>query len=155
MLFINHATDIKAEKDYLTQHLSRSDYTRDAPEIAGQWHGRAAELLELSGSLDQESYFRLCENINAATGETLTPRTKAERRVLYDFTFDVPKSVTLAYQLGGDERIGGAFDEPVAETMGEIEDAMEVRVRKNGSRDSRDSRSMVWADFRHRQRLAL
>ena len=105
MLFINHATDIKAEKDYLTQHLSRSDYTRDAPEIAGQWHGRAAELLELSGSLDQESYFRLCENINAATGETLTPRTKAERRVLYDFTFDVPKSVTLAYQLGGDERL--------------------------------------------------
>ncbi len=134
MLFINHTTDTKNAKDYFTEHLSRSDYyMRDAQEIAGEWHGRGAELLGLSGTVDKERYFRLCENINPETGEQLTPRIKAERRVLYDFTFDAPKSVTLAYELGGDERIMEEFREAVKETMGEMEDAMRVRVRKDGA----------------------
>ncbi len=57
-------------------------------------------MLGLTGQVDKESYFRLCENINPKTGEQLTPRVKTDRRVLYDFTFDAPKSVTLAYELG-------------------------------------------------------
>jgi conjugative relaxase-like TrwC/TraI family protein len=151
MLFINHATDTKAAKDYFTEHLSRSDYyMRDAQEIAGEWHGRGAELLGLSGQVDKENYFRLCENINPVTGEQLTPRVKADRRVLYDFTFDAPKSVTLAYELGQDERVMDAFRESVKETMGEMEDAMRVRVRKNGAREDRQTCNMVWGEFIHR-----
>jgi conjugative relaxase-like TrwC/TraI family protein len=150
MLFINPQSDTKAAKDYFTEHLSKSDYyMRDAQEVVGEWHGRGAEMLELSGQVDKESYFRLCENINPKTGEQLTPRTKAERRVLYDFTFDVPKSVTLAYELGGDDRIFGAFRESVAETMGEMEDAMRVRVRKAGAREDRQTFNMVWGEFIH------
>jgi conjugative relaxase-like TrwC/TraI family protein len=80
MLFINHTTDAKNAKDYFTEHLSRSDYyMRDAQEIAGEWHGRGAELLGLSGQVDKENYFRLCENIDPKTGDQLTPRTKADR----------------------------------------------------------------------------
>jgi len=151
MLFINHATDTKAAKDYFTEHLSKSDYyMRDSQEIAGEWHGRGAELLGLSGTVDKENYFRLCENINPMTGEQLTPRVKADRRVLYDFTFDAPKSVTLAYELGGDERVMDAFRESVKETMDEMEDAMRVRVRKNGAREDRQTCNMVWGEFIHR-----
>lgn len=151
MLFINPATDTKAAKDYFTEHLSRSDYyLRDAQEIAGEWHGRGAELLGLSGQVDKESYFRLCENIDPATGQQLTLRNKAERRVLYDFTFDAPKSVTLAYELGGDERILDAQRESVKETMGEMEDAMGVRVRKNSAFEDRASSNMIWGEFIHR-----
>ena len=151
MLFINHATDTKAAKDYFTEHLSKSDYyMRDSQEIAGEWHGRGAELLGLSGTVDKENYFRLCENINPLTGEQLTPRVKADRRVLYDFTFDAPKSVTLAYELGGDDRVMDAFRESVKETMGEMEDAMRVRVRKNGAREDRQTCNMLWGEFLHR-----
>jgi conjugative relaxase-like TrwC/TraI family protein len=147
----NHSTDTKAAKDYFTEHLSRSDYyLRDAQETVGQWHGRGAELLGLSGQVDKDSYFRLCENLDPKTGEQLTPRTKAERRVLYDFTFDAPKSATLAYELGGDERILDAFRASVKETMGEMEDAMRVRVRVSGSREDRASCNMVWGEFIHR-----
>lgn len=150
-MFINHATDARAAKNYFTEHLSRSDYyMRDSQEIAGHWHGRGAELLGLSGTVDKESYFRLCENLNPITGEPLTPRMKAERRVLYDFTFDAPKSVSLAYELGGDDRILDAMRDAVEETMGEMENAIKVRVRRDGSLDSRKSCNMAWAEFIHR-----
>jgi len=152
MLFINHQANTRKAKDYFTEHLSKSDYyMRDAQEVVGEWHGRGAELLGLSGQVDKDSYFRLCENVNPKTGEQLTPRTKAERRVLYDFTFDVPKPVTLAYELGGDDRILDAFRESVKETMGEMEDAMRVRVRKNGAqREDRQTCNMIWGEFIHR-----
>lgn len=151
MLFITPATNVQQAKDYYTRHMSRSDYyMRDAEEIAGEWHGRGAELLGLSGTVDKENYFKLCENINPSTGEQLTPRVKADRRVTYDFTFDVPKSVTLAFELGGDERILRAFRDSVADTMGEMEDAMQARVRKNGAMEDRQTSNMVWAEFIHR-----
>jgi conjugative relaxase-like TrwC/TraI family protein len=151
MLFVNHSANTKSAKDYFTAHLSRSDYyMRDEQEVAGQWHGRGAELLGLSGTVDKDSYFRLCENINPMTGEQLTPRVKADRRVLYDFTFDAPKSVTLAYELGGDERVLDAFRESVKETMGEMEDAMQARVRKDGAMEDRKTANMVWGEFIHR-----
>jgi len=151
MLFVNHQTNTRSAKDYFTDHLSKSDYyMRDAQEVVGSWHGRGAEMLGLSGQVDKNSYFRLCENVNPLTGEQLTSRVKAARRVLYDFTFSAPKSVSLAYELGGDQRIMDAFRKSVEETMGEMENAMRVRVRRNGADESRESCNMVWGEFIHR-----
>lgn len=151
MLFINHRTNAQEAKDYFTQHMDRSDYyLRDAQEMPGEWHGMGAELLGLSGTVDKERYFQLCDNINPATGESLTAHTKIDRRILYDFTFDAPKSVSLAYEVGGDERVMDAFRSAVKDTMSEMESAMMTRVRKNNSRDDRDTSNMVWAEFIHR-----
>ena len=71
--------------------------------MKGVWHGRGAEMLQLSGEVRQEDFFKLCDNINPATGEHLTARTDADRRVMTDLTFDVPKSVSA----GADGRHGG------------------------------------------------
>jgi conjugative relaxase-like TrwC/TraI family protein len=151
MLFITPARNAKEAKDYFTRHMSTSDYyLRDAAEFAGQWHGLGAELLGLSGQVDKESYFKLCDNINPKTNEPLTQRTKTERRALYDFTFDAPKSVTLAYELGGDERIMDEFRGAVKDTMSEMEGAMMARVRSNGRSEDRPSANMVWGEFIHR-----
>jgi conjugative relaxase-like TrwC/TraI family protein len=151
MLFITPSVDTKSAKDYFTRGLSRPDYyLADAPELAGLWHGLGAELLGLTGTVDQERYFALCDNINPATGEQLTPITRGNRRVLYDFTFDAPKSVSLAYELGGDNDILPAFREAVAETMSEMEIAMMTRVRKEGRQEDRPTANMVWAEFIHR-----
>lgn len=151
MLFVTPATGAKEAKDYFTRHMSTSDYyMRDAAEFPGEWHGLGAELLGLSGTIDKESYFKLCDNINPKTGESLTARTKAERRVLYDFTFDSPKSVTLALELGGDERILDAFRGAVKDTMTEMEGAMMARVRSNGRSEDRPTANMLWGEFIHR-----
>jgi conjugative relaxase-like TrwC/TraI family protein len=151
MLFITPARSAREAKDYFTRHMSTSDYyLRDATEFPGEWHGIGAGQLGLTGTVDKESYFKLCDNINPVTGETLTQRTKAERRVLYDFTFNAPKSVTLAYELGGDERIMDALRGAVKDTMSEMEGAMMARVRSNGRGEDRASANMIWAEFIHR-----
>jgi conjugative relaxase-like TrwC/TraI family protein len=151
MLSITPSVNAQASKDYFTRHMDRDYYLRDSAEFPGEWHGRGAEMLGLSGQVDKESYFRLCDNLNPQTGAPLTPRTKADRRVSYDFTFNAPKAVTLAYELGDDPRIETAFRESVKETMAEMENKMKARVRLEGNRDeNRLTCNMVWAEFIHR-----
>ena len=151
MIFYTPISNAKAAKDYYAQHLAPGDYyAKETAELKGIWHGRGAEMLGISGEVNQKDYFRLCDNINPKTGEQLTPRTKEDRRVLMDFTFDAPKSVTLAYELGGDERILESFRTSMHETMAEIEDAAQVRVRKDGAFDNRDTGNMIWSEHIHR-----
>ena len=151
MLFITPSTNSAAAKEYYSRHLERSDYyLKDAAEMPGQWHGLGAELLGLKGEVKRQDYFSLCDNLNPQTGESLTRNTQTNRRVLYDFTFDAPKSVSLAYEIGGDERVLAAMQEAVKETMGEMERAMMARVRTKGADEDRITANMVWAGFIHR-----
>lgn len=152
MLFMTPIASAQAAKDYFARQLAPSDYyVRDAQEMAGQWHGLTAQLLGLEGqTITQDAFFAFCENRNPVTGEKLTARTKAARRVGYDFTFDAPKAVSLAYEIGGDERVLAAFRASVADTMDEMESDMHARVRAGGADTDRRTANMVWAEFLHR-----
>lgn len=150
VIFVNHVKNASQAKDYYSQHLSPGDYyAKDAAEMKGVWHGRGAEMLGLRGEVRQQDYYRLCDNLTPE-GKPLTPRTKGDRRVLTDFTFDTPKSVSLEYELGGDERILDAMRVSVRETMAEIEDAAQTRVRKKGRDTNRHTGSMIWSEHIHR-----
>ena len=159
MIFINHQKSASAAKDYYTQHIAPGDgryYTEEnAAQMKGVWHGRGAEMLQLAGEVKQDDFFKLCDNINPATGERLTQRNREDRRVMTDLTFDAPKSVTLAYELGGhngggDSRVLTAFRESVRETMAEIEANVQTRVRKNGADGDRLTGNVIWAEHIHR-----
>lgn len=154
MMFINHMRSARAAKDYYTQHIAPGDgryYTQEnAAQMKGAWHGRAADMLGLSGEVNRDDFFALCDNEHPVAGERLTPRTKEDRRVLTDITFDAPKSVSLAYELGGDDRVLEAFRQSVAETMGEIETEAKTRVRKGGKEEDRVTGNMLWAEHVHR-----
>ena len=151
MLFITPQSNGVAAKDYYTRHLSKSDYyMKDAAEMPGEWRGLGAELLGLHGEVKQKQFFDLCDNVNPNTRENLTRNTQTKRRVLYDFTFDAPKSVSVAYEVGGDERILEAFKSSVAETMTEMESQMMARVRTKGADEDRVTANIVWAGFVHK-----
>ena len=107
-------------KRYFREHLSVGDYYTEGQHVPGQWDGKGAVDLGLSGATSADEFVRLCENLHPKTGEQLTLRrntTRAEidadgighqaanRRVFYDFTFSPPKSVSIAALAGGDARI--------------------------------------------------
>src|SRR5258707_15242490 len=105
MLRINQTCSAKDAKRY----YATADYYSEGQEIVGAWGGKGASRLGLSGTVDQFSFERLCDNLHPVTGDPLTVRTRSERRVGYDFTFSVPKSVSVLYALSGDQDILEAF----------------------------------------------
>src|ERR1700756_4282187 len=109
------------------RYYATADYYSEGQEIVGLWGGKGASRLGVSGTVDKFSFERLCDNLDPRTGEPLTVRTRAERRVGYDFTFAVPKSVSLMYAMSGDQDILEAFRASVDETMREIEAEMKTR----------------------------
>lgn len=130
-------------------YYSTADYYAEGQELVGLWRGDAAARLGLSGKVQQADWDALCDNLNPATGEALTPRRRADRRVGYDFNFHVPKSVSILYGLTRDERILDAFRESVGETMHDMESEMQARVRSHGRNEDRTTGNMVWGEFVH------
>jgi hypothetical protein len=149
MLRITQSESSDAAKKYFGQSLRRGDYYLEGQEIAGNWGGRAAKMLHLDGPVKEKVFGKLLENIRP-DGRRLTIRTVENRRPGYDFTFDVPKSVSLLHALGGDERIAGPQRaQPWRKRLVEIEQEMHTRVRFDGAQNDRRTGNMVWADFTH------
>ncbi len=164
MLRITPSVSAAAAKSYFRDALSTGDYylpalrapegltqarTDPAQEIVGTWLGKGAELLGLEGVVERTAFERLCDNLHPVSGNKLTPRTKDARRVHYDLTFSVPKSVSIVSELCGDERIVAAFQEAVAESLAEMEASMKTRVRRKGENADRVTGNMAVAEFVH------
>jgi conjugative relaxase-like TrwC/TraI family protein len=130
-------------------YYSRADYLSEGQELVGLWRGQGARLLGLEGVVQQESFERLCDNLHPTEPRQLTVRTRSERTVGYDFTFSVPKSVSLLYALTNDQQFVAAFRSAVDETMRDIESEMKTRVRRGGRDEERTTGNMVWAEFVH------
>ncbi|HZZ78868.1 MAG TPA: MobF family relaxase [Gemmataceae bacterium] len=131
------------------RYYATADYYSEGQEIVGSWGGKAADMLDLKGVVDKDSFERLCDNLHPTTAQQLTVRTRTDRTVGYDFTFSVPKSVSLLYALSGDQEALAAFREAVDETMREIETEAKTRVRKDGQDTDRVTGNLAWAEFIH------
>lgn len=151
-------------KRYFREHLSVGDYYTEGQQVPGQWHGKGAADLGLTGVTTETEFIRLCENLHPQTGERLTLRHKttrteidangvehqaANRRVFYDFTFSPPKSVSIAALAGDDNRIVEAHDRAIIEALQQLQNLAATRVRKNGQCADRTTGNIVAAVFRH------
>lgn len=145
MLRIHTSTSSPSAKSY----FSSADYYSQGQELVGLWRGEGAKRLGLGGEIGQAEWDRLCDNRDPATGKSLTMRRKDNRRVGWDFTFDVPKSVSLLYGLTGDERLLDAFRASVDETMQDMESEAQTRVRKDGANEDRLTGNLAWGQYVH------
>lgn len=105
--------------------------------------------LQLSGTIETKDWDALCDNLDPQTGDRLTLRTKANRRVGYDFNFHCPKCVSVLHALTQDDRLLDAFRESVRGTMADIESEMKTRARKAGQNEDRLTGNIVYGEFVH------
>jgi conjugative relaxase-like TrwC/TraI family protein len=176
MLRITTSHSAEGAKKYFDVSLKTGDYY--AKEI-GVWGGKGAELLGLKGEVERKDFVALVNNRRpGANGKRLTarmnktrledvkdkktglpvldPKTGAvqkrevsNRRVRYDFTFSIPKSVSLYLAVNEDKILEQMIAEALDETMATIEARMETKVRKGYQQDNRVSPNMVYAKFVH------
>jgi conjugative relaxase-like TrwC/TraI family protein len=178
MLRITTSHSAEGAKKYFDVALKRSDYyTKDV----GVWGGKGAEMLGLEGEVRRKDFVALANNrwpeasgkrltarmnksrledvtdkktglpvIDPGTGE-VQKREVSNRRAGYDFTFSVPKSVSLYLAVNEDKAVEQIIVEALDETMAAIEARMETKVRKGYQQDNRLSANMLYAKFIHRE----
>jgi conjugative relaxase-like TrwC/TraI family protein len=145
---------------YSARHLEHSDYYAEGERVVGQWQGRGAELLGLSGKVQSEHFEAIRQGLDPDSGEFLRQRHSADRtaadgstqskgRNLYDFTISAPKSVSIMAELGGDSRLVEAHQKAVHETLKELECHAASRVRRDGANDNRITGNLVLAVYHH------
>jgi len=145
---------------YSARHLQHSDYYAEGERITGQWQGRGAQLLGLSGEVRTEQFEALRQGLDPESGEFLRQRQSADRisadgttqsrgRNLYDFTISAPKSVSIIAELGGDDRLVEAHRGAVQETLTELEQIAATRVRMSGANENRCTGNLVLAVYHH------
>lgn len=123
-------------------------YQKDGSK--GIWSGNGANLLGLSGEVDQEDFKRLCFGIHPREDKILVNTTK---RAGTDLTFSAPKGVSLLMELSDHEEemnIRKAHDEAVDKVLKLIEDNyLQMRLQTNGERVVIQTNNAVIAKFQH------
>lgn len=122
-------------------------YSKDDADRSGQWFGKGAEALGLTGQVDAKVFDRLLK------GE-LPDGTRVGRedhhRSGTDLTFSMPKSWSILALVGGDKRIIEAYREAVIETLRWAEkNAAETRLVQNGKLRTAATGNLTVALFQH------
>lgn len=130
------------------------DYYSGAGEVHGQWIGRGAERLALSGDVDGAQLRALMEGLTPDRSARLAGRPGRTRTPGWDLTFSAPKSVSVLYGLGGltvAEQVVAAHETAVADALGWLEDHATVSRRRIGGQITTVAgEGLVVAAFRHR-----
>jgi conjugative relaxase-like TrwC/TraI family protein len=154
MLIATQAQSIAGTEKYFDTTLSQGDYYT-GQEVAGTWHGQGADILGLEGGavVTKEQFKALLAGYHPITGKKLAQRSRKDRRPGVDFTFSVPKSVSLVEAINNDVRILEVFREAVHETMQDVEALMCRRVRSGDKAVTRErvrTGKLIFGEFLHR-----
>ena len=155
MLSPKTQTNLKNAKSYFAEHLSIGDYYGENARIQGEWLGKGAIKLGLSGAVAADEFLALCDNKHPKRTGRLTQRRDAVRRVFYDFTFSPPKSVSVAGLVAGDRRIIAGHNDAVRVALRELEQFAAARLRSGKRNSDRRTGNIVAALFQHDTSRAL
>ncbi|ADV84507.1 MobF family relaxase [Terriglobus saanensis] len=158
----------KAISSVQAQTYHKLEYTSDAQSyykqedtVRGEWQGKLAASIGLSGEVSPLEFSRLTEGIHPQTeaqmvrhreGQEYTSAdgsvTKpVEHRAGWDATFSAPKSVSLTALVGGDERVTEAHRAAVTTALDELEKYTHARI--GGNNPAEMTGKFVAAKFEH------
>jgi conjugative relaxase-like TrwC/TraI family protein len=136
-------------------------YYRQGDVVKGEWQGKLAASLGLSGEVSPLEFTRLTEGRNPLTDEQMvrhrermeyqkadgTTIKAVEHRAGWDATFSAPKSVSLTALVGGDERIREAHSAAVTTALTELEKYTHARI--GGNHPAEATGKFIAAKFEH------
>jgi conjugative relaxase-like TrwC/TraI family protein len=158
----------KAISSAQAQTYHKLEYTSDAQSyykqedtVKGEWQGKLATSLGLSGEVAPLEFSRLTEGMHPQTEAQMvrhregTEYTNAdgsitrpvEHRAGWDATFSAPKSVSLTALVGGDERVTEAHRTAVTTALNELEKYTHARI--GGNNPAEVTGKFVAAKFEH------
>ena len=145
--------------NYFKMHMAGDDYLTEHGQAEMVWVGRDAARLGLHGTVQKDDFRKLCEGKHPFTGHKLGGRERGvKQRICYFGQISPPKDVSIAYLVGGDERIARWWKDAVRDTVKEIEAVTATRIRIGKSRTEDQDRytgSMVAAVVTHEASRAL
>lgn len=128
MLSISHALSAAEAADYYEEEYSnaallQADYYQEKGSTHGEWFGKLAEELGLTGDVTKEQFLRVFDGKDPNTGEELIRHVESrkytnkygeevetlEHRAGWDATFSMPKSLVIIAYMGGNEEIKRAI----------------------------------------------
>ena len=142
-------------REYFREHLCGGDYYSEEKAVSGEWFGKSAESLGLSGSIEEKDFLALCEGKNPQTGEKLNQRIKKDkRRIFTDFVISCPKSISIVGKLS-DPKVDWLHYKCVKKALQELETFAGARVRKGGAMENRNTENILAGIFQHDTSRAL
>jgi conjugative relaxase-like TrwC/TraI family protein len=163
MLTISKALSSSQAQSYhkLEFTSDAQNYYKQGDTVKGEWQGKLAASLGLSGEVSPLEFHRLSEGMHPQTEEQMVKHrlaqeytnadgttTKAvEHRAGWDATFSAPKSVSLTALVGGDERVRDAHRAAVATALDELE--RYTRARIGGNNPAEQTGKFIAAKFEH------
>ena len=122
-------------------------YSPGEAETSGEWFGKGADALGLTGNVDKETFEALLKGSLPDGSQVGNPD---RHRAGIDLTFSLPKSWSLLALVGGDRRILEAYRAAVKETLGWAErNAAETRMEVKGKEKVVATGNLIVALFEH------
>lgn len=163
MLTISKSLSASQAQTYHAKEFTSAEqnYWKQDDRILGEWHGKLADKLGLSGGVDVEHFARLAGGQHPITGEQLVRHrlvqeyegadgktvAPAEHRAGWDATFSAPKSVSLTALVGGDDRVRDAHRQAVNIALNELERYTQARI--GGNSPAETTGQFIAAKFEH------
>lgn len=137
------------------------NYWSQSGVIPGEWQGRFATQLGLTGAVSAEDFAKLSQGQHPETGEQLVRQRASyeyhdadgktiktmEHRAGWDATFSAPKSVSLTALVGGDDRVREAHRDSVRIALEQLEHYTQARI--GGNHPPETTGKLVAAKFEH------
>ena len=134
---------------YYEEKYSHDDYYSEKQRVVGQWFGRGAEELSLSGEVATEDFRAVLRGLRPASSEVLVHKANGydDRRAGWDATFNAPKSVSIQSLVGDDHRLIEAHRSAVSRALVELEQY--ALSRRHGGSEWVVTGNIVAARFDH------
>lgn len=139
----------------------KDDYYSGRGEAPGEWVGRGAAHLGLSGRVEAARFNALAAGVDPsdpALTRTLRDDGRSSQVAAYDLTFSAPKSVSVLFAAADERTAGelvGAHEAAVSAALDYVQDEA-VRVRRgHGGQSVEPGGGLVAAAYRHRMSRAL